>query len=129
MTIISDRELTISTLKNFRYWAADYPLDYAEIDFYASNPQFRAVIPWACRKSYSNTAALYVEDVLREMYRKGYRAERQILIWYYAERMSQYEIGKLLGISQRSVGRNRLPPAQDMFTIFWLDMIGRKHYV
>ena len=68
-------------------------------------------------------SAWMVEDVLRTMFVKGYRAERELLIMYYPEGLTMEDIGKELGISRRGVGRHRKPAAELVFTEQWSESI------
>ena len=65
---------------------------------------------------FNSDSAEMVELVLRQMFRRGYRAERQFLRAYYAKGMTQTAIGKCLGISQRSVSVYRRPAAERIVT-------------
>ena len=72
---------------------------------------------------YDPDSAILVEDVLRVMFVKGYRTERDLIIMYYPESMTMEDIGKELGISWRGVGRHRKPLAEKVFTEQWSELI------
>lgn len=75
-------------------------------------------------RSYDESAALMVEEVLREMF-IPYQPERRLLQAYYGEGMTQDDIGRELGIARQSVGRHRLPMAQRIFSEQWAELIRR----
>ena len=68
-------------------------------------------------------SAWLVEGVMRAMFVKGYRAERELLIMYYPEGMTMEDMGKELEINKSSVYRYRLPAAHRIFTEQWSELI------
>ena len=56
---------------------------------------------------YDSEAAWRVEDALRLMWKRGYRSEREVLIWYFPEKVPVMEIAKILGVSERTAYRRK----------------------
>jgi len=56
---------------------------------------------------YNSDIFWLVEDALRLMWKRGYRRERELLIWYYPEHMTLDEIGTILGVSGMTASRRR----------------------
>ena len=71
---------------------------------------------------YDDDSAWMVELVLREMFRKGYRTERTMLIRYYPNGMTTDSLCEMIGVSRRTVGRRR-KVAEKVFSEQWADFI------
>ena len=113
-----DKDRAKDLLNNWRIWAADCPQDPAQVPYYRKSPMFKAVLPSGCTPPYDSDSALMVEEVMRELFRKGYRAERAALITCYGENKSVRIAAPEFGISKSTMHR-RLQIAEKVFAEQW----------